>query len=71
MAKIYKVLDSRQIQKITPAGGNQSLYRVWVETSNGSTGSIDIPAEDWTAEKLNPILVDFAKTLDLPFTLPG
>ena len=65
----YTVLDSRQIQRLTPAGGNQSVYRVWIQTSRGSTGNIDISVDDWTAEKLRPILEEFANTLDLPFTL--
>lgn len=65
----YKVLDSRQIQRMTPAGGTQFVYRVWIETSRGSTGNIDVAAEDWTTEKLKPILELFADNLDLAFNI--
>ena len=65
----YKVLDSRQIQRMTPAGGSQSVYRVWIETNHGSTGNIDVDMGDWTADKLKPILEGFASQLDLAFNL--
>ena len=65
----YKVLDSRQIQRMTPAGGTVSVYRVWIETGRGSTGNIDVDMDDWTKEKLKPILEAFALELDLAFDL--
>lgn len=65
----YKVLESRQIQKLGPTGTSVSVYRVWIQTERGSTGSIDVDAADWTADKLKPILEGLATDLDLAFTL--
>jgi len=65
----YKVIESRQIQKLGPTGSSVSMYRVWIQTERGSTGAADIDGADWTAEKLKPILDRFAADLDLAFTL--
>jgi len=65
----YKVLESKQIQKLGPTGSSVSMYRVWIQTARGSTGAADIEDADWTAEKLKPILERFAADLDLAFTL--
>jgi len=65
----YKVIESRQIQKLGPTGSSVSQYRVWIQTERGSTGAADIDAADWTADKLKPILDRFAADLDLAFTL--
>jgi len=65
----YKVIESRQIQKLGPTGASVSQYRVWIQTERGSTGAADVDAADWTAEKLKPILQRFADDLDLAFTL--
>ena len=68
MAK-YKVIESRQVQKLGPTGAAISQYRVWIQTERGSTGAADVDAADWTAEKLKGILGKFADDLDLAFTL--
>ena len=65
----YKVLESRQIQKLGPTGASVSQYRVWIQTERGSTGAADIDAADWTADKLKPILDRFATDLDLAFSI--
>ena len=65
----YKVIESRQIQKLGPTGASVSQYRVWIQTERGSTGAADIDAADWTAEKLKPILERFAADLDLAFSI--
>jgi len=65
----YKVLETRQIQKLSPTGATQSVYRVWIETERGATGSIDVAQADWTAEKLKATLDKFATELDLAFSL--
>ena len=65
----YKVIESRQISKLGPTGSTVSEYRVWIQTERGSTGSIDVSAADWKAEKLKTILTDFATDLDLAFNL--
>ena len=65
----YKVLESKQIQKLGPTGSSVAVYRVWIQTDRGSTGAVDIDAGDWTADKLKEILGNFAADLDLAFTL--
>ena len=65
----YKVLESRQIQKLGPTGASVSQYRVWIQTERGSTGACDVDAADWTAEKLRVILDRFATDLDLAFSI--
>ena len=68
MAK-YKVIESRQINKLGPTGNSVAQYRVWIQTERGSTGAADIDAADWTADKLKEILGNFADDLDLAFTI--
>jgi len=65
----YKVLETRQIQQLSPTGASLSSYRVWVQTGKGATGSVDVDPENWTADKLKPLLNEFAETLDLAFTI--
>ena len=65
----YKVVESRQIQKLGPTGAGVSVYRVWIQTDRGSTGSVDVDAADWNADRLKEILTDFSADLDLAFNL--
>ena len=65
----YTVIESRQIAKLGPTGNSVSEYRVWIQTERGSTGSIDVSAADWKADKLKELLTDFATDLDLAFNL--
>ena len=67
----YKVLETRQIQTLSPTGATQQVYRVWIQTARGSSGNIDVAQADWTAERLKAILDQFATDLDLAFTLTG
>lgn len=65
----YTVVESRQIQSLSPTGASREAYRVWLRTEKGATGSIDVEPEDWTAEKLKPVLDQFAERLDLAFSI--
>lgn len=65
----YTVLETRQVQTLSPTGAAQTVYRVWIKTEKGSTGSVDVPQSDWTAEKLKGILDKLAADLDLAFSL--
>jgi len=65
----YKVIESRQVQKLGPTGTAISQYRVWIQTDRGSTGATDVDVADWTADKLKEILGKFAEDLDLAFTI--
>ena len=65
----YEVTDTREITEMTPAGGRRTLYRVWLRTLWGATGTIDVAVEDWTPETLPAILEAKAETLDLAYNL--
>ena len=65
----YKVTDTRELSKMTPAGSPVKVYRVWLVTSNGSTGTVDVPVDKWNSEDLTAILEAKAKELDLAFAI--
>lgn len=65
----YIVTDTKEVQTITPGGGRKTMFRVWLKTERGATGSVDVETADWTAEKLRPILEAKAANLDLAFVL--
>lgn len=67
----YKVTDTREVSTITPAGARKKVYRVWLTTKRGASGSIEVETDDWTAEKLSVILEAKAAELDLAFTIGG
>jgi len=66
----YEITDTKEVQTITPGGGKKKMFRVWLRTERGSTGSVDVEQADWTADKLPTILQTKAANLDLAFTLP-
>ena len=65
----YEVTDTKETSVITPAGNRKKMFRVWLRTERGATGSVDVEPADWTAEKLPAILQAKADSLDLAFTL--
>lgn len=65
----YKVNDTREVSTLTPAGTERKMYRVWLSTDNGATGSVDVPADKWNADDLPAILEAKAAALDLAFNL--
>lgn len=67
----YMVQDTREIVEMTPGGGTRRLYRVWLQTENGATGSVDVPSAQWNSEDLPQILEDKATELDLAFAIGG
>ena len=67
----YEVRDTREISEMTPAGSRRTLYRVWIQTARGATGTVDVAADDWTSEKLPTILEAKAETLDLAYSVAG
>jgi len=67
----YEVTDTREISEMTPGGARRTLYRVWLRTLKGATGTVDVPVEDWTSEKLPTILEAKAETLDLAYSVAG
>lgn len=67
----YKVTDTREMSTMTPAGSVQKVYRVWLVTKNGSTGTVDVPLDKWNSEDLTEILEIKAVGLDLAFAVAG
>jgi len=67
----YTVLDTREITSMTPAGSVRKAYRVWIQTANGATGTVDVAAGDWKADRLTVLLSSKADELDLAFSLGG
>lgn len=65
----YKVTDTREVAHLTQAGTEQKVYRVWLQTDNGATGSLDIPVSQWLPEKVQELLAEKAASLDLAFTI--
>ncbi len=67
----YRVTDTKETTTMTQAGSTVTLYRVWLVTDLGSTGTVDVSKDDWKAEKLGAILEAKAEELDLAFTVAG
>jgi len=65
----YKVTDTREMSRMTPAGSVVQTYRVWLVTDNGSTGTVDVPKDKWNKEDLPGILETRAAELDLAFAV--
>ena len=69
MMKEFKVTDTREMSQMTPAGSVVKVYRVWLVTANGSTGTVDVPVDKWNSEDLTEILKEKAADLDLAFAV--
>lgn len=65
----YKVTDTREIRSMTPAGSSQVMYRVWLVTDKGATGTVDVSQDKWNDTDLRVILDEKAALLDLAFTV--
>jgi len=68
---LYTVTDTRQIDRMTPGGGTVSVYKVWLMTSRGATGSVEVPADKWNTDDLKPLLEEAAGRLDLAYNVSG
>ena len=67
--KSYAITDTREIQTLTQAGNTVIVYRVWLVTDRGATGTVDVAKKDWDAKKLPTILDARAAELDLAFAV--
>ncbi len=65
----FKVTDTRQVDTLTQAGNTVTVFRVWIQTDRGATGTLDVAKEDWTTEKLPTLLATKAQELDLAFMM--
>ena len=64
-----KVTASQKQSRLGPTGQAIEVYMVWVETANGATGSIEVPASKWNKADLEAILQAERDRLDLAFNL--
>jgi hypothetical protein len=67
----FRVTDTQRVTTMTQAGNTTTYYRVWLVTDRGSSGVVDIPADQWTEKALPDILKAEASKLDLAFTIKG
>jgi len=65
----YKVTDTKEISQMSPAGTMLKLYRVWLVTDHGATGTVEVEPGKWNEDDLPAILADKAAELDLAFEL--
>lgn len=65
----YKVTDTRELKTITPGGSEQVVYRVWLVTDSGATGTLDVPQDKWNKDDLPELLEAKVEALDLAFML--
>lgn len=67
----FKIRASQKQDRLGPTGGRQVVYVVWIETERGSTGSIEIDADDFHSDRLKTLLEAEAIDLDRPFLVSG
>jgi len=65
----FKVTDTREISTMSQAGNTTVVYRVWLVTDRGATGTLDVPKTDWNTENLPMLLATKAAELDLAFDM--
>jgi len=65
----YKITDTRQVDRMTQAGTQVQMYRVWLVTARGATGTLDVPTDKWNKEDLPSLLEAKVADLDLAFDL--
>jgi hypothetical protein len=65
----FKVTDTREISTISQAGNTTVVYRVWLVTDRGATGTLDVAKSDWNTESLPMLLATKAAELDLAFDM--
>lgn len=69
MAKAYEVLKIDELSRVDPVNGIVPYYRHTIMTKGGTRLRIDIDQEDFTPEKVAPILEAAAKNADAILTL--
>jgi len=65
----FRVTDTKEVSRMSPAGTTMKLYRVWLVTDRGATGTVDVEETQWNKDDLPAILADKAAELDLAFDL--
>lgn len=65
----FSVASVERQERLQPNGRTKQVYRVWIETENGSTAAYDVPAGIYESDELKPYLQKQADTLDRAFLL--
>lgn len=65
----FKVVSAQKQDRLRPDGGRTTVYVVWLETSKGATGTLEIPESVWTGDGLKVYLEEQAADLDKAFDL--
>lgn len=69
MPEHFRVVDTVERTFLTPAGRREKRYIVHIETAKGATGTVEIPASDWTEDKVPALVATKAAELDMAFAL--
>jgi len=69
VAKPYKVLKIDEMSRMAETGGVEKFYRHQIKTNGGMVQTVDIDKEDFTPEKVAPILTAVAKNADAILSL--
>jgi len=54
---------------MTQGGSEKIVFRVWLATDNGASGTVDVPKDKWNKDELPTILEAKADELDLAFSV--
>lgn len=65
----FTVESASKQDRLRPDGGTKTVYVVWLETSKGATGRVEIPADVWESDQLKTRLEAEAANLDRAFDL--
>lgn len=65
----FQVTSAQKQQRLGPSGQTREVYVVWLETSRGATGSVEVPAGVWQGDGLKAYLQEQADLLDKAFVL--
>ena len=64
MSKEYEVIKSDQLTRVSDTRGLENYYRVQIRTKAGVVISVDVDEEEFTPEKIAPILQAKAANAD-------
>ena len=67
MAKGYMVTDVGERERYSAQGRRVLYYDVSIVTDSGATGTLRIPAKEYTIEKAQKLLDEFRAKLDIAF----
>jgi hypothetical protein len=65
----YTILGISVDDRMDKRGRSSKVFRVEIETENGTVGTVDVAEKDYTEDRLPALLSDAAERFDLPYTL--